>query len=95
MEEIEADGRIVSPGWVDVHTHYDGQVSWDSEMSPSSIHGVTTAVMGNCGVGFAPVRPDRMSGRGAHGGSGRHSRYGAARGHHLGVGILPRVSGRH
>jgi N-acyl-D-aspartate/D-glutamate deacylase len=59
VEEIDADGRIVSPGWVDVHTHYDGQVSWDTEMLPSSIHGVTTAVMGNCGVGFAPVRRDR------------------------------------
>jgi len=58
-QEIPADGRLVTPGWVDVHTHYDGQVSWDTEMAPSSIHGVTTAIMGNCGVGFAPVRPDR------------------------------------
>jgi len=58
-QEISADGRLVTPGWVDVHTHYDGQVSWDTEMAPSSIHGVTTAIMGNCGVGFAPVRPDR------------------------------------
>ena len=54
---LDADGAIVTPGFVDLHTHYDGQVSWDSEMMPSSIHGVTTAIMGNCGVGFAPVRP--------------------------------------
>lgn len=56
-ETIDADGAIVTPGWVDVHTHYDGQVSWDSEMAPSSHNGVTTVVMGNCGVGFAPVQP--------------------------------------
>lgn len=56
-ETIDADGALVTPGWVDVHTHYDGQVSWDSEIAPSSMNGVTTAVMGNCGVGFAPVRP--------------------------------------
>jgi N-acyl-D-amino-acid deacylase len=55
--EVAADGLVVAPGWVDIHTHYDGQVTWDPELSPSSWHGVTTIVMGNCGVGFAPVRP--------------------------------------
>ena len=54
---IDADGAIVTPGWVDVHTHYDGQVSWDQVMDPSAGNGATTIVMGNCGVGFAPVRP--------------------------------------
>ena len=54
---LEADGLLVTPGWVDIHTHYDGQASWDPLMTPSSWHGVTTAVMGNCGVGFAPAHP--------------------------------------
>lgn len=55
--EINANGALLTPGWVDVHTHYDGQCTWDPYLSPSSWHGVTTAVMGNCGVGFAPVKP--------------------------------------
>src|SRR6185503_6673946 len=56
-EELDAKGLLVTPGFVDIHTHYDGQAVWDSHLQPSSWHGVTTAVMGNCGVGFAPVRP--------------------------------------
>jgi N-acyl-D-aspartate/D-glutamate deacylase len=60
-EEIDARGRIVTPGFVDIHTHYDGQVSWSNRLSPSSTHGVTTVVMGNCGVGFAPCRPERRN----------------------------------
>ena len=56
---INADAMLVAPGWVDVHTHYDAQATWDSWLTPSSWHGVTTAVMGNCGVGFAPALPER------------------------------------
>jgi N-acyl-D-aspartate/D-glutamate deacylase len=60
--EIDANGLLVTPGWVDVHTHYDGQATWDSELAPSSWHGVTTVLFGNCGVGFAPVRNEDHSG---------------------------------
>ena len=52
---------LVTPGWVDVHTHYDGQATWDAELAPSSWHGVTTILFGNCGVGFAPVRNEDHS----------------------------------
>jgi len=56
--EIDAEGMLVTPGWVDIHTHYDGQATWDEVLAPTSWHGVTTTVMGNCGVGFAPAAPD-------------------------------------
>src|SRR5271169_189666 len=56
-EEIDARGKLVAPGFVDIHTHYDGQVTWSQDITPSSQNGVTTAIMGNCGVGFAPCRP--------------------------------------
>jgi N-acyl-D-amino-acid deacylase len=56
---VDAEGLLVTPGWVDIHTHYDGQATWDEVLAPSSWHGVTTLVTGNCGVGFAPARPDR------------------------------------
>jgi N-acyl-D-aspartate/D-glutamate deacylase len=58
-EELDASGLLVTPGWVDIHTHYDGQATWDDVLAPSAWHGVTTLVMGNCGVGFAPAAPDR------------------------------------
>ncbi|NUS57780.1 MAG: amidohydrolase family protein, partial [Streptomycetaceae bacterium] len=56
-ETIDAAGQIVTPGFVDIHAHYDGQATWDELLDPSTSHGVTTIVAGNCGVGFAPVRP--------------------------------------
>ena len=59
--EVKADGRLVTPGWVDVHTHYDGQATWDPVLAPSSWHGATTIVFGNCGVGFAPVRREHQT----------------------------------
>ncbi|MEE4382994.1 MAG: amidohydrolase family protein [Pseudomonadales bacterium] len=58
-EELDARGKLVTPGFVDIHTHFDGQVTWDPFLAPSTFHGVTTVVMGNCGVGFAPCAPER------------------------------------
>ena len=92
---LDADGLAVTPGFVDIHTHYDGQATWDPQLAPSCYHGVTTAVMGNCGVGFAPVRPDQhdfliqlMEGVEDIPGAA------LARGHAVGVGDLPRVPRR-
>ena len=92
---IDADGLLVTPGWVDIHTHYDGQATWDSELAPSSWHGVTTLVMGNCGVGLRAgrSRPPRLAHR-PHGGGRGHPRRGAGRGDRVGVGDLPRVPRR-
>ena len=59
IRRIDASGLLVTPGWVDIHTHYDGQVTWDAELAPTAWHGVTTIVTGNCGVGFAPAHPDK------------------------------------
>src|SRR5262245_235700 len=59
VEELDAKGALVTPGFVDIHTHYDAQVTWSSEIAPSSWNGVTTAVIGNCGVGFAPCKPEQ------------------------------------
>lgn len=58
-EEIDATGLLLTPGWVDIHSHYDGQATWDAHLSPAPWNGVTTTVMGNCGVGFAPVRAEQ------------------------------------
>ena len=93
--EIDADGLVVTPGFVDPHTHFDGQATWDPWLAPSSNHGVTTVAMGNCGVGFAPVAPGRhdwlieiMEGVEDIPGNG------TLRGPSLGLGIVPRVSQR-
>jgi N-acyl-D-aspartate/D-glutamate deacylase len=59
VEEIDARGKIVTPGFIDPHSHYDAQATWSSRITPSSWHGVTTTMIGNCGVGFAPCRPDQ------------------------------------
>lgn len=58
-QTTQADGLLVTPGWIDIHSHYDGQITWDPQLAPSFWHGVTTTMMGNCGVGFAPVKPER------------------------------------
>jgi hypothetical protein len=93
---LDADGLIVTPGFVDIHTHFDGQATWDPLLAPSSLHGVTSVAMGNCGVGFA--RPAHATAaRLAHqhaGGRGGHPRHRVERGHALGLGDVPRVPRR-
>ena len=92
---IDAAGAIVTPGFVDIHTHYDGQATWEDCLAPSAWHGVTTVVMGNCGVGFAPVRPHRSrTADRADGGRRGHPRRRAARGSAVGLGELPRLPRR-
>ena len=89
---VDADGLLVTPGWVDVHTHYDGQATWDEVLAPSSSHGVTTVVTGNCGVGFAPARPDRHDWLiGLMEGVEDIPGHRTGRRHAVGVGDLPRV----
>ncbi len=92
-QELDAGGAVIAPGFVDVHTHYDGQATWDSRLQPSSWHGVTTAVMGNCGVGFAPVQTgnrDRLVE--PHGRCRGHSRLGPPGRADLGLAVVRRLS---
>src|SRR3978361_1103562 len=84
-EEIDARGKLVTPGFVDLHTHYDGQVTWANDISPSSQNGVSTAIMGNCGVGFAPVQVEGR--RRGYPGAGAERRFA------LGLGKLPGLHG--
>ena len=92
---VDADGLLVTPGFVDIHTHFDGQATWDPHLTPSCWHGVTTAILGNCGVGFAPVQADRRAWlielmEGVEDIPGTRP----GRGHPLGLGDLPRVPRR-
>lgn len=94
QKEIDAQGCIVTPGFIDIHTHYDGQVTWDKDMRPSVNHGVSTVVMGSCGVGFAPVRPsDHEKLIRLMEGVEDIPRLGACRGLNLGLGNAARVHG--
>ena len=92
---IDADGLVVAPGFVDPHTHYDAQICWDGAVTPSSWHGVTSVVMGNCGVGIAPCKPETREIAMQRSGQRRgHPVRRAEQGHHLGLGDLPPVHGR-
>ena len=92
---IDADGLVVAPGFVDPHTHYDAQICWDGAVTPSSWHGVTSVVMGNCGVGIAPCKPEtrEIAMRDLVNVEGIPVRR-AEQGHHLGLGDLPGIHGR-
>ena len=95
QRDIDADGLLVTPGWVDVHTHYDGQATWDPMLAPSSWHGVTTILFGNCGVGFAPVRNGASRVADRPDGSGRgNPRHRAGRRPEVELGELPAISRR-
>ncbi|MEZ4389737.1 MAG: amidohydrolase family protein [Polyangiales bacterium] len=90
---LDASGAVVTPGFVDLHCHYDGQVSWDGDMAPSSLHGVTTCLNGNCGVGFAPVRAtDRERLLQLMEGVEDYPRRRPRRGAHLGLTTFPSTS---
>ena len=92
-EEIDARGKLVTPGFVDVHTHYDGQVTWSHDITPSSQNGVTTAIMGNCGVGFAPCRPQDHQADPTDGRRRGYSGAGLERRYSMGVGELSGLHG--
>jgi N-acyl-D-aspartate/D-glutamate deacylase len=89
---IDLGDLTLAPGFIDIHTHYDAQILWDGDLTPSSWHGVTTVVMGNCGFAVAPTRPEHRETIVRE--RGGHVDGGAQRGHRLGFRDLPRIPGR-